>query len=333
MLHHISKLPQDSVFLLGFSGGVDSSALFFLLLECGVEFDLAIVDYGMREESRLEVAYAQELAQTYDKKIYHLRAPRIGSNFEANARKIRYEFFGELIAKNAYRGLLLAHQLNDRIEWLLMQFARGAGLNTLLGFGFCERVMGFDVFRPLLDVSKGELYRFCMERGIRFFEDRSNQDERFVRNRYRMIASFLMQSSCGIKQSLKYLEKEKQILYPKFEIGKLGEVRRFARAREYQSLYILDLECKKLGYVLSAKQKKEIMRCCFSCEIHTLIIESNAHYIFVTPKIECVMSREYRNLCRIHQIPHRLRPVFYPLWCSQISIEEIGKFCNHPISN
>ncbi|MDD3835568.1 MAG: ATP-binding protein, partial [Sulfurimonas sp.] len=37
--------------LLAFSGGVDSSALFFLLLGENIEFDIAIVNYKQRAQS------------------------------------------------------------------------------------------------------------------------------------------------------------------------------------------------------------------------------------------------------------------------------------------
>ena len=40
--------------LLAFSAGVDSSALFFLLLEHGIKFDIALVNYGTRETSDKE---------------------------------------------------------------------------------------------------------------------------------------------------------------------------------------------------------------------------------------------------------------------------------------
>ena len=48
--------------LLAFSGGIDSTALFFMLLEQNIDFDMAIVDYGIRAQSKDEVAYAKELA-------------------------------------------------------------------------------------------------------------------------------------------------------------------------------------------------------------------------------------------------------------------------------
>ena len=62
------KLPflQNSKNLLGFSGGVDSVALFFLLLEFKIDFDIAIVHYHTRKEADDEVTYAKELAQLHN---------------------------------------------------------------------------------------------------------------------------------------------------------------------------------------------------------------------------------------------------------------------------
>ncbi len=311
LIHQILELPRGQKFLFGFSGGADSSALFFLLLDYGIEFDLAIVDYGTREESKEEVAYAQELARLHHKEIYILEAPKIEKNFEACARKIRYEFFGEILKTRNYRGVILAHQLNDKIEWFLMQFQKGAGLNTLLGFTFCERFQDFDVFRPLLGVSKEEIYNFCRERNITFFEDLSNQDENFLRNRVRKLSSFLAENSKTIRASFEYLQEEKEILYPPVQVEYFGAVRAFKRRGEREDLYALDLECKKLGYLLSAKQRQEIVRCGFSCQVNHLVIDCNESKIFLAPKLEARMSRVFRDFARKHKVPKRIRIALY----------------------
>ena len=63
-------LLKNSKNLLAFSGGADSTALFFLLLENEIPFDIAIVDYALRAQSKEEVSYAQELALTYKKNCH-----------------------------------------------------------------------------------------------------------------------------------------------------------------------------------------------------------------------------------------------------------------------
>ena len=56
--------------LLAFSAGVDSTALFFYLLEKNIPFDIAIVNYHTRATSDEEVEYAKNLAKRYNKKIF-----------------------------------------------------------------------------------------------------------------------------------------------------------------------------------------------------------------------------------------------------------------------
>lgn len=327
MKRYISKLPKNEKFLLGFSAGVDSSALFFLLLESEVEFDLCIVDYAIREQSVLEVAYARELAEQYQKKIHILKAPRISGNFESQARKIRYEFFGDLIRQNGYKGMILAHQFNDRLEWFLMQFLKGSGLNTLLGFNHIEKINGFWVYRPLLEVSKQELYAFCEEKSISYFEDSSNQDEVFLRNKIRKLTSFLDSHSKGILQSFKFLQAQKERLFPPIDLLILDNVHAFLRRGEEENLHFLDLEAKKMGYVFSKKQKDEILRCNFSCEIADLIIESDERRIFIAPKIKIVMNAQYRDFARKNKIPRRLRKViFSSLNQGKIQIDQVCDF-------
>lgn len=120
--------------LLAFSAGVDSTALFFMLLEQGIPFDIAIVNYNVREQSKEEVTYALSLALEYNKQRFvHDVELESQSNFEKNARDIRYAFFEELIEEYGYETLLTAHQLNDKLEWFLMQLGKGAGLSELLG--------------------------------------------------------------------------------------------------------------------------------------------------------------------------------------------------------
>ena len=124
---------KESKNLLAFSAGIDSTALFFLLLEDNISFDIAIVDYNLREQSKKEIAYAKELAKTYNKKIFIKEVFLDGSNFEKKARDVRYTFFKEITEEYNYNTLLTAHQLDDKLEWFMMQLSKGAGLYELIG--------------------------------------------------------------------------------------------------------------------------------------------------------------------------------------------------------
>ena len=146
--------------LLAFSHGVDSTALFYLLDEAGVKFDLAIVNYNVRAQSKDEVDSARNLAAKFNKQIY-AKSVRLGaSNFEHEARAARYEFFGQICRERGYENLILAHQFDDKFEWFLMQLGRGAGLSELLGMQELETREDYVIARPLLGVRKCELERF-----------------------------------------------------------------------------------------------------------------------------------------------------------------------------
>src|SRR3989339_1043067 len=149
-LLHLDLLKEGRV-LLAFSGGVDSTALFHLLLEHNIPFDIAHVNYHTRVSSDAEEQSALELAQKPSLQCYVHSCRLGGVNFEHRAREERYKFFGYLMKKHAYTYLLTAHQLNDRLEWLMMQMCRGSGLPEMLGIRSHDRREGIEILRPLLE--------------------------------------------------------------------------------------------------------------------------------------------------------------------------------------
>ncbi|HAC70801.1 MAG TPA: tRNA lysidine(34) synthetase TilS, partial [Arcobacter skirrowii] len=199
---------KSSKNLLAFSAGVDSTALFFLLLNSNIPFDIAIVDYNIREQSKEEVAHAKNLAKKFNKKIYKkdIFLENL-SNFEKQARDARYNFFEEIIKKNSYDFLITAHQLNDKFEWFLMQLSKGAGLIELLGMSEIEDKEFYKIYRPLLNFSKDELISYLENKNIKYFVDESNIDEKYKRNYFRnsFSNSFLKEFKEGVKSSFNFL--------------------------------------------------------------------------------------------------------------------------------
>jgi len=143
--------------LLAFSAGVDSSALFFLLIKENITFDIAIVNYNVRDQSIDEIKYAKDLALIHNLKCHIYSAPIIEKNFESKAREIRYNFFEQLIKEYKYENLLTAHHLGDRFEWMLMQFCKGAGCAEIAGMTRISQRDNYTLIRPLLHLDKKEL--------------------------------------------------------------------------------------------------------------------------------------------------------------------------------
>jgi tRNA(Ile)-lysidine synthase len=206
--------------LLAFSSGVDSSALFFLLLENNIPFDIALINYGTRENSDKEEAHAQALADKYHLTCHTIEAPKFTVHFEKNARDFRYHFFEELIKEHHYDTLLTAHQLNDQLEWLLMRLTKGAGTSELIGLEPISQRSGYKLIRPLLEQSKEELLNYLQSNDHPYFVDESNSDEKYERNKFRkQFADPLMAKyKEGIKRSFDYLRNDKKRLEKDFEV-------------------------------------------------------------------------------------------------------------------
>ena len=243
---------KNSKNLLAFSGGVDSSALFFLLLNHKIDFDIAIVNYNTREQSKDEIAYALNLAKEYKKEIF-IKDVKLenSSNFEKNARDIRYIFFEQIIKENSYETLITAHQLNDRLEWFLMQLSKGAGLVELFGIREFEEKKDYKIFRPLLNVSKDELENYLKENKIKYFIDNSNIDEKYKRNYFRHNFSdkFLNEFKSGIKNSFSFLEDDLNSLNLKLDpLITLEELEVFENLEDDNlNLRVIDKSLKRRG--------------------------------------------------------------------------------------
>ncbi len=309
---------KESKNLLAFSAGVDSSALFFLLLKQNIPFDIVIVNYNVRVQSKNEVLYAKELALKYNKQIYIKNIKlESTSNFEKTARDIRYKFFEEIIDKNSYEVLITAHQLNDKLEWFLMQLTKGAGLIELIGFNEFEQKENYKIYKPLLDITKKELEEFLQKEDIKYFIDNSNFDEKYKRNYFRHNFSdkLLSEYSNGIKKSFKYLQNDINSLNLSIKPIKV-----FNKLEIYQNqndnnlnIRIIDNNLKKRGFLLSSAQRNEIIKQKEITISHKINITLNEDFIWICPKIEINMDKKFKEFCRINKIPKNMRAYIYSL--------------------
>ena len=258
----LPHLQQDKN-LLAFSAGVDSSALFFLLQKNHILFDIALVNYGLRQQSKEEEAYALALAEEYQLTAHIIHAPSFESNFEKNARDFRYDFFDGLMVEHGYDNLITAHQLNDQLEWLLMRLSKGAGTVELLGLEPLSERKAYQLVRPLLHHSKEELQGYLEQHGYRYFVDESNVDEKYERNWFRKHLSdqLIGRYQSGIARSFEYLRADKKQLQD-----------RYHERYHHKKFYLLEIEddgvkirvidkyLKRLGYLLSGSQREELKK-------------------------------------------------------------------------
>ncbi len=311
----VEKLKKSKN-LLAFSGGGDSTALFFLLLEHHIPFDIAIVDYGVREQSKKEVRYAKELASKYNKKCFVETAPEIRKNFEATARKIRYTFFEKLIEKHRYDTLLTAHHLGDRLEWFLMQLCKGSGCLELAGMRIYEKREGYKLVRPLLQQSKEELTNYLQSHNIRYFHDTTNDDESFMRNRFRhnFAEPLLQKYKEGIRRSFTYMDEDRDLLLEKCEFFQEGELSCFYKTASHRStLHCIDTELKKRGFVLSTFEKEQLKKAQNMIVGRKYLIVFHDKVVCISPysDTKTTLPKKFKEECRKLKIEPKLRPFFH----------------------
>ena len=296
--------------LLAFSAGVDSSALFFLLLENNIKFDIAIVNYGTREGSEREESHAKTLAKKYKLFCHGIKAPTFHSHFEKQARDFRYEFFESLIALEGYDTLLTAHQLHEQLEWLLMRLSKGAGLSELVGLAAVTQKEHYTLVRPLLEYSKDELLTYLEQNDYPYFVDASNSDEKYERNLFRKQFSDPLMTAYkeGIKRSFAYLKQDKKQLEANFEqLYAQKELRVIKLHTPDVKAKATDLALKEMGYLLTASQRKEVEK-----EESLVIggkwaITLQDDLLYIAPYLTTDMPKKFKEACRVLKIPSKIR--------------------------
>lgn len=296
--------------LLAFSAGVDSTALYFLLKFYDISFDIAIVDYDIRKQSKLEVSRAKSLAFYDNKKCFVYESNAISSNFEHRAREIRYLFFQSIILEHDYTNLILAHQLNDSLEWFLMQFSKGTSVPNMIILPKTQRNIQnktYNILRPLLSVDRESLKGFLEDRDIFYFYDFSNNDFKFKRNYFRdnFTNRFLQEFQNGIKFSLELLQESTLTLED------MGGFYLFLSSNS--DLELIDKASKNLQYLLSKNQKKELKEYLvlesFSVVFgDKIVVEKSNGFLYVFLKVaNIVLDKKDKELFRKKKIPNRFR--------------------------
>lgn len=171
------------------SGGSDSMALLFALKsikdEYGFELCAAHVNHCIRgEDAERDEAFVRSKCNELGVEIYVKKADVIkmaseqGIGLEECGRNVRYDFFNSL-GDNVV--IATAHNLSDRAETFLFNFARGSALR-----GLCSIPPVRDnIVRPLIECSKEEILDFCEKNNIEYVSDITNDDVKYSRNRIR----------------------------------------------------------------------------------------------------------------------------------------------------
>lgn len=183
-----------STLLVAFSGGLDSTALLYLLValrEYG-QFRLAAahLDHALRPESGQDAAFCARFCQSLDVPFLSVQidvrqlAEQSGVGLEEAGRDARYAFLEQSRQGSGADWIVTAHHADDLAEDVLLRLVRGAAWPGLGGMRALD--LERHLLRPLLMQDKETLRSFLLCNAVPWVEDASNTTREFRRNRIRL---------------------------------------------------------------------------------------------------------------------------------------------------
>ena len=79
----------------------------------------------------------------------------------------------------------MAHHAQDAAETTLKRILEGASLTKLAGLKEKTSYLGMPIYRPLLSVKKKQLTQYVEDHNLTYFDDSTNFDQKYLRNRMR----------------------------------------------------------------------------------------------------------------------------------------------------
>lgn len=179
----VSKGLAAGKYIVAVSGGVDSVVLLDLL-RANNELDLVVAhfDHGIRAESNMDAEFVKSLAHEYDLP-FELGKGNLGAEAsEAEARQARYTFLRSVKEEYGADAIITAHHQDDLIETAVINLLRGTyrkGVSSLKSTD--------EIKRPLLKIAKSQILKYAQEQGLKWREDSTNTDTRYLRNYVRHV--------------------------------------------------------------------------------------------------------------------------------------------------
>jgi tRNA(Ile)-lysidine synthase len=261
--------------LAGLSGGADSVALFRVLNEIKDEFGLKLacahINHNIRSgAAERDQSFCEKLCSEYGIELYTLSenvpdyAKKNGLSVEEAGRIVRYNFFEATLAalpRYSWK-IATAHTKDDNAETVLLGLLKGTSHIAI------SPKRG-NIIRPLITVTKDEIYEYLQEIGQNFNYDETNSDMKYLRNKIRLkLIPYLKEEfNCNYTNTVynisDILEKESEFLdigvtdfiekHCKF--GENGKVSAEVEISDLRKLHIAQFRrfIKKIYYKISGE--------------------------------------------------------------------------------
>ena len=190
-LDEIKRLENLNLnFAIACSGGADSTFLVYLILSVFPELKQKIFLYHFNhnlrgKESEEDQRFVEALGSSLEIKVFCEKRKEIQLHDENSLRNDRIDFFIRQSSLTNTSCLLLGHHGDDVAETMLWRLPRSSSVEGII----CPRPVSCQksviFLRPLINMSHQEIIYNLSELSIPWREDKSNKDERYLRNRLR----------------------------------------------------------------------------------------------------------------------------------------------------
>ncbi len=184
------NLLSEKTFLVGYSGGYDSTCLLHILSELSKDYGFKLVALHLNhnwrgEEAEKEQINCQNLCAQAGIEFYTKTLPKTDKCSELAAREARYEFFAGCAEKFNAEAIFTAHTKTDNAETVLYRIIKGTGIEGLRGIPEIREEKTYKIYRPLLNFSRAEIEKYNLDNGLKPESDSSNFDIKYARNNIR----------------------------------------------------------------------------------------------------------------------------------------------------
>ena len=181
----------DRGVIVGLSGGKDSVALLYFLLELRrrrTYFNIVAVhiNHMIRgAEADRDESFARTLAESLGVECITVKAdvPTLAKELsigtEEAARRVRYAEFNRILAmRSDVAAIAVAHNATDNLETVIFNMFRGSGASGAAGI----RPVRDNIIRPLIDVDQSMILELLDTAGAEYVVDSTNLESAYTRN-------------------------------------------------------------------------------------------------------------------------------------------------------
>ena len=256
--------PKQKI-LIAISCGIDSTVLYDLINKSQF-FDLKNIFYIFFDhQKRVEGKYEIEKFINYyglNKKNTFIRKLKLGkkeTSFQNKARTARYRYILKLSKLLKTDEVFLGHHLDDLKE---SYFLRKIQSSNVLGLSnvFHEKFEKLNIHRPLVKYSKKQIKAYAQKNKLIWFEDRSNFELDYSRNKVRSYLSSNSIISQSIKKDMSnYQDMKFLVNFYSFYFERLSKKRFEIKVQEFKQLNktLQTIAVQSLYYGLRLSLKKQ----------------------------------------------------------------------------